>query len=304
MDRFQPDACSSERWRRLADVLLAMGCGAVLALSGAGCQMLSSSWEKARTIELPGRLQGDDGGAGGVDAAEVEAMAFGTWTKDSIHCAEDHCRNIYGVIVDEPGTIKAEVFAPLGVDVPDFDLALLDAEGNPIAHPVDPDRRPRRLEHRVEPGNYFLLVSSRGDNEARLKYELLAKISTKRRSPSVPAKPPAAEPEPVPTTEVASTDTLPTSEQPSVSTPAPRREVLVTAEVLDIEEDADDEMFVLLDKGTPHLVTEQMQGELMDGDRPIGQIVVVEVYADGSRARVEGSLDGEVGIDTVADLFR
>jgi hypothetical protein len=91
-----------------------------------------------------------------------------------------------------------------------------------------------------------------------------------------------------------------------VSTPAtqaPARDVLVTAEVLDVEEEGGVASFVLLDAGAPQKVVEDMQGQLREGDRAIGQIVIVEVYADGSRARVVGDLTGAVGIDTVADIF-
>jgi hypothetical protein len=93
------------------------------------------------------------------------------------------------------------------------------------------------------------------------------------------------------------------SAQAPVSTPAPERDVLVTAEVLDVEEEGGAAAFVLIDAGAPQRVAEDMQGELKEGGRSIGQIVIVEVYTDGSRARVVGDLDGEVGIDTVAEIF-
>jgi hypothetical protein len=108
-----------------------------------------------------------------------------------------------------------------------------------------------------------------------------------------PPKPPAPAPEPAP-------------ERSEAVAPEPARshDVLVEAEVLDVEVGEGGATYVLLDRGEPHGVRKAMRGGLRIGDRPIGDFVVVEVYRDGSRARIEGDLEADVGIDTVAEIYR
>jgi len=300
MDRPGPNAPRSQCRERRVRSLLALGLVLTWLVGLAGCEGLKAPSVKLPTLKLP-KLLGGGAGANGVNqGGEVEVIAFGDWTRDSLHCAADHCQNFYGVIVEQAGTLKAEVYAPWGSNMPDFDLALLDADGNPLARPSKPNGRPRRLTHRLLPGSYYLRVHSRGNSDTRLKYDIVTSLSTDVRAPKKPrvaSKPPRPKPTPKTARKPKQPETAP------VSTAAPKRDVLVTAEVLDVDEVDGAAAFVLLDAGEPQRVEEDMQGELREGGQAIGQIVIVEVYADGSRARVIGDLSGEVGIDTQADIF-
>ena len=280
----------SSRWSSWRIALLCVG------VLGVGC---SGGFKMPAIPGLSGAASGD----GGPEQSEVRELVFDQWHKDSIHCAENHCENVYALEVSRPGSLRAEVYAPWGADTPEIDLALLDPSGVAIARPVKPNARPRRVESRVEPGRYFLRVRARGGNEGRLKYDLVAKLNVVGKPPASAPAPrrrtpaPVVEPKDRPVVRPVELDTA------VAPAPAPQRRVLVTAEVLDIEEEGGGAAFVLLDAGAPDRVAAQMRGRLMEQGVPIGEIVIVEVYADGSRARVIGALTGEVGIDTVAEIF-
>lgn len=243
------------------------------------------------------------GGGAGDDAraAGPSALAFDTWRKDRLHCAAQQCERRYALTVTEAGRIRAEVYAPLDPGGPDFALALLDADGEEIARPVEDDARPRRIAYEADPGTYVLRVSARGADPGPLGYDVVAfheppapnapvrRASARAPRPVTPPKEPAVAAEPAPAV---------------APEPARSRDVLVEAEVLDVEVGEGGATFVLLDRGEPHGVRKAMRGGLRIGDEPIGDFVVVEVYRDGSRARIEGDLQADVGIDTVAEIYR
>jgi hypothetical protein len=59
---------------------------------------------------------------------------------------------------------------------------------------------------------------------------------------------------------------------------------------------------VLIDGGRRDALKSGLRGRLVDGQRTLGRIVVVEVFEEGSRARVEGPLAGDITPETVAEI--
>jgi hypothetical protein len=59
---------------------------------------------------------------------------------------------------------------------------------------------------------------------------------------------------------------------------------------------------VLLEAGAKSGIRSGQSGKLIDDGRVIGEIVVTEVYNDGSRARIEAGLSGSVTPRTVAEV--
>jgi hypothetical protein len=59
---------------------------------------------------------------------------------------------------------------------------------------------------------------------------------------------------------------------------------------------------VLIDGGRRDAIRNGQRGRLVDGQRTLGRIVVIEVFEEGSRARVEGPLSGEITPETVAEI--
>jgi hypothetical protein len=59
---------------------------------------------------------------------------------------------------------------------------------------------------------------------------------------------------------------------------------------------------VLIDGGRRDALRAGLRGRLVDGQRTLGRVVVVEVFEEGSRARVEGPLSGDITPETVAEI--
>jgi hypothetical protein len=59
---------------------------------------------------------------------------------------------------------------------------------------------------------------------------------------------------------------------------------------------------VLIDGGRRDALRTGLRGRLLDGQRTLGRIVVVEVFEEGARARVEGPLSGDITPETVAEI--
>jgi hypothetical protein len=68
--------------------------------------------------------------------------------------------------------------------------------------------------------------------------------------------------------------------------------------ILEVEPDG----AVLIDGGSRDGLRAGLRGRLRDGSRTLGSVVVVDVFDEGARARIEGSLSGEIGPDTVAEI--
>jgi hypothetical protein len=261
---------------------------------------------------------GSGGDEGTAEASEESTVELERLHRGELHCAENECENLYGVRVEQGGRLQAEVYAPWGEGMPEFNLALLDAAQQPVARPVDPDGRPRRVVMFVEPGLYYVRVNARGNRDGRLKYDLLAKVLDAKPTRAVrgdapkPSKQTAAKVSPTKTASSSATSTPAGGTDVALETAAPLRVpqrsasqiLLVNAEVLDVEEAEDEKLYVLLDRGAPDAVEQGMTGELVDQGVIIGSFEIEEVYPDGSRARVQGTLSGQVGIDTIAAIYR
>jgi hypothetical protein len=73
--------------------------------------------------------------------------------------------------------------------------------------------------------------------------------------------------------------------------------------VLEVEKRGDTaETRVLIDGGRRDALKSGMRGKLVDGQRTLGRIVVIEVFDEGSRVRVEGPLSGDITPETVAEI--
>jgi hypothetical protein len=83
--------------------------------------------------------------------------------------------------------------------------------------------------------------------------------------------------------------------------PAPRFETRRAA-VLEVEGERTQQQSVLLDVGEAAQLRPGMRGVLLDAGKKLGQVVIVNVYPDGSRARVDGALAGPITPRTVAEI--
>lgn len=294
-------------------VLVRCAVALLLAASMAGCT-------SDGRMRLPSLLGGSVTDASGEAVESVEPVTFGEWRKDELDCEAGRCQNIYGVMAPRGGVVEVQVFAPYGTtDAPDFDLVLLDRNGEPLARPMDAYGRPRKLSAQIDPGSYFVRVAPRGPNNERLRYEIVASFEPTKSKSRSKSKPPAAgstkspsrvERTPTKASNVAASDASSAQSivRPVASVPASKptsfagQTPVVTAEVLDVEEREGVASFVLLDAGAAS-VSVGMRGLLMDDGASIGEFVIIEVLPDGSRARLTAAPRGEFSIDTVADIY-
>src|SRR5262249_55801205 len=83
--------------------------------------------------------------------------------------------------------------------------------------------------------------------------------------------------------------------------PAPRFETKRAA-VLEVEDARSAQPSVLLDAGEGAGLRPGLRGVLVDGGKKLAEVVIVNVYPDGSRARVEGVLSGSIPPRPVAQI--
>jgi hypothetical protein len=274
-----------------------LGLALCLTLLAAGCESLPPA-----DLGLSKYLKSDQ-----PEVSGAKPVAIGEWQRDHLHCAAERCDNFYWIDVARSGELRVEVYAPWGSDLPDFGVVLLDPMGKPLAAPKEPSARPARLASRVSPGRYTVRVHAMGSNDGRIGYELIANFTAGKgssRSQSSTRKSKTSK-----TSKQQATDSTPkqaapqkSAAKPPVSQP-PRGAPLVRAEVLDVEQEEGQPIFVLLDAGEPERIEVGMRGRLQDSGTILGEIEIVEVYRDGSRARLLGELSGEITIDTAAEIF-
>jgi hypothetical protein len=179
-----------------------------------------------------------------------------------------------------------DVYSAAVPGLPDYILRLENSDRHQIAKMDATGQSPRQIRKKVDPGLYLLLVESADPNGVRLEYEILAELrDPPKRAPRKPTIPPGAStPSPTPP-------------------PAPRPQpVWVDAEVLEVERNAGEPEFVLIDAGKPKGIRPGHTGQLVQNGRPIGEIEVKEVYDAGSRARIVGPLQAPITIETKAQI--
>jgi len=277
-------------------VISALLCGALLG--GLGCASMPPA-----DLGLSRYLKGEQ-----PEVTGATPVTFGDWTDDYLHCALERCDNFYWIDVTRSGDLRVEVYAPWGSGLPDFGVVLLDPMGKPIAAPTEPGARPARLNSRVSPGRYTVRVHATGSDDGRLGYELIASFEASGRPASSADK--ASSKQPATSVKRPTTTPKPSSGEP-VKRPAPAPaddgyaagSLVATAEVLDVEQENGEPVYVLLDAGEPQSVRVGMRGRLREGAETIGRIEIIEVYRDGSRAKLLDSLTGDITIDTGAEIF-
>lgn len=215
---------------------------------------------------------------------EARPLSPGKWHRDFLHCEKGECKDWYMVNVDRPAELRVDVYSAAVPGLPDYILRLENANRQQIAKVGATGQSPRQIRKRIDPGLYLLLVESADPNGVRLEYEILADLRDPPRpsaaprpsAPDRPSPPPPPKPKPEPT--------------------------WVSAEVLEVERDAGEPAFVLIDAGTPAGVRAGHRGRLIQDDQPIAEIEVTEVYEAGSRARIVTPLQAPITVDTRAQI--
>jgi len=212
-------------------------------------------------------------------ATGSQPLAIGEWERDALDCAEGDCSDWYHLETSAPGTLRvAAVRVEDERELPEFSVVLADAEGKVLEQGANGGETRVRFTYPKEKGRYApagrftLAVQTPTEGEGALGYELRVTFAAK------PAPKPAA---------------------PRVEPPRVRA---VRAALLEVEERADGGQAVLLDQGSKSGVATGQRGRLLVGGKKVAEIEIIDVYPDGSRALVRGSLGAALTPDTVAEV--
>jgi hypothetical protein len=226
------------------------------------------------------------GGGLGSERKAARPLVLGEWYKESLHCDDGNCRDWYQIFLSQAGDLRLDVYSPTGSGLPDYTLILEDENERVLEELPPTGKSPRQVRRRLEAGLYRVLLRSRNKDDERLHYEILAEFETPRPRKKSVTRPRPARPEP--------TKPLPVK-------PAPEP-IVVSAEVLEIEERDGQPSSVLIDAGKPQGVRAGLGGELVEKGKTIARIEVTDVYDAGSRAQILGPLEATITIDTRARI--
>ena len=128
----------------------------------------------------------------------------------------------------------------------------------------------KRLHWSSDPGTYLVGIGA-PEKSRPFRYEVLA--SFEPEPPRLVAPPP----------------------------PRPRFES-ISAEVIEIEGRPGDPHAVLIDRGRSDGMRPGLRGRLLENGEEIATVEIVDAYADGSRARIEGSLQAPITAHTRVEI--
>ena len=200
------------------------------------------------------------------DGANVLALQR-QWS-DSLSCGPD-CADWYRTQVSSSGTFAVDIDSTASAKSPSsFTVELWSQDGRRIDSKLGTPGRALQVRAPVTAGWVYTAVKvSKGD----LGYTIRARLLKAKAQPR---------PAPVPQ--------------------APRVQYRsVTASVIELEGHGQGRK-VLIDKGTDAGLRSGQKGRLVDGGRTLVEIEIVEVFAEGSRARLLGKLGGVVSGSTRA----
>lgn len=197
-------------------------------------------------------------------------LPLGSWQRDALDCGRftGDCADWYRIEIPGEGTLRLDVAKVQDErPVPDFTLVLGEASGRVIAEETNDGRIRLRLERSVRAGTRTLAIFTPEGGGGAMAYEIRASFRPKPRPK-----------------------------------PAAPRFRTVEAALLEVESASDGGQAVLLDKGEKAGIAPGQSGRLLQGGEQIGEIEIQDVYPDGSRARIRGSLSGGITPSTVAEV--
>ena len=214
-----------------------------------------------------------------LDSAQGRAVdrALNETTVDALDCRAGDCLDWHRIRLVAPGTLRLEARVARSderASDPSLSLILADGFGERIDGLDDVRSVEQELIRELNPGFYLIGVES-PDRAKAMAYELTPRFAETVIEESAPE----------PTIRKKKTVTPRKPIEPIE--PRVRR---VDAEVLEVEGQLSAPTAVLLDIGRARGVFQGMSGELMEGDDLVGRIEVLDVYDEGSRARLSSPL--------------
>jgi hypothetical protein len=211
-----------------------------------------------------------DGTPGGARSLELNVSH-----SDRLDCKarkQPDCLDWFVVRVPAEGEVDFEVAGnnPRGL-TPDFAVVIANHRGEPLERASNEGGSEVRITWSGTPGAYFVAVSS-GASKTILQYDIVARYE-------LPPSPPPPRPDP------------------------PRRRFETTSwMVLEIEVEQGQPSFVLIHGGARNGLREGLRGRLIERGKRIAEIEIVEVFEEGSRARIATPLAGQITPQTTAEI--
>ena len=283
-------------------------CGLALVL-GVACESLNG---------LMGLSSPAPAGSG---KSAPEPLPLGSWKTGWLQCNAGRCERWYEIDIRDEGTLKVDLYAPVGSALPDCEMELQTPEGEGLPATTGRVRTQRRLRHSVEPATYYLHVTASGANQDRFDYDVFAQVDPDESGGSArPRTPPGATHTTTRPTPPSSLQSKPQSTPQSTpqSKPSSRPEIPL-AVLPDDESDAegpgpdveDADEGPALEAEAPGVPAPQwIVAEVLDVEEEAGEpsAVMIEAGApDGVREGMRGELvDGEtvIGEIEVTDVYK
>lgn len=197
---------------------------------------------------------------------QAVAVALGAPVAGALHCGKGggpDCADWYRLRPQRPGELAIAVSAERPDGTPaPVSLTLADETGQPLGDAEGSGEPGARIARRVDEPVAFLAAVRTPPGTGEVKYVLQPAMDDGTRAV------------------------------------ATRKERFTVLEV----ESREGEVSVLIDGGLAQGMRAGYRGRLLEGDRPIGRIEVLEVFEQGSRVRVEGPLAAPVTPATVAEI--
>jgi len=202
----------------------------------------------------------------------AQPLVLGAAHDDALDCRHGDCVDWYRVEVPGPGRLAVEVAAS-GTQAPPpaFSVILADGRGVPVDRAESAGQPSVRLEAQAPDRAAYLVEVERREPRPPLGYRIVA---------SYEPPPPPRRPAPPPKPEIEK----------------------VRSAVLQVERQGGRVSAVLLESGSGQGMRPGLRGSLLQGDRVIAQIEVIDVFQEGCRARVDGALAAPITPSTVAEI--
>lgn len=187
--------------------------------------------------------------------------------RDQINCPREDCERWFRTRLVKRGDLSVVVDASKRVLALRYSVRLMDAQGAKLIARKDNAGEVRvQIDRDLAPATYLIGVVSDPDGQA---FDFRLQLAFE------PAPPPPAAP------------------------PAPKFEIHSSA-VLESVGYGRDAVAVLIESGAKKGMQVGFRGKLIDGGNQIGSVVIEQVFPDGSRARVVGTLSSPVTHATMA----
>jgi hypothetical protein len=191
---------------------------------------------------------------------------------DALDCRRNDCVDWYRTELKEEGTLEITVSAPDGAtgqeEPPQFTVTLTDPEGRTLGRERSMGRDGLSLVHELSAATYLVSVTT---PQPRGGFSYQIELGFEALPP-----PPPPEPEPQFRTQ--------------------------TSAVLEVEGWGQDSQAVLIELGRTAGMRPGLRGRLVEQGDTIGEIVIEQVYPDGSRARIDGTLSTPITPSTTVEI--